>query len=246
MRRTALSAALAAACLAFPALAEPTEVTVRIISQDAKFVGTSMGGVRITLSNAQTGEVLAEGMTEGGTGDTAKIMHSEGRSPDRADASAAAFVTTLDLSEPALVTMEAHGPLGYPGSAMSISQQRWIMPGEAVTAGGGWIAELPGLVIAPDVRMDGPMVQIAAKVSPMCGCPIAPGGLWDAAEYEVEASLWQEGAKLAEAPMTFTAAPGGYSGAIALPGSGRFKLVLFARNTRTGNSGYAETVVERP
>ena len=37
-------------------MAEPTDITVRVLSKDAKFVGTSMGGVRITLRDAETGE----------------------------------------------------------------------------------------------------------------------------------------------------------------------------------------------
>jgi hypothetical protein len=42
-------------------LAEPTVITIRVISKDAKFIGTSMGGMRITLRDAHTGAVLATG-----------------------------------------------------------------------------------------------------------------------------------------------------------------------------------------
>jgi hypothetical protein len=229
--------ALPLLALAAPGLAEPTEVTVRIISQDAKFVGTSMGGVTITLSDGQSGEVLAQGLTEGGTGDTALIMNSEGRSPLRATDDAAAFSTTLDIEQPTLVNLQAHGPENYPQSAIYVSQQRWVMPGEDVTAGGGWIVELPGLVIAPDAVIEGRDVAVSAKVSPMCGCPIAPGGLWPAEEYVVTASLWQDGRQVAEAGMDFASAPGNYEGRIPIPDQGEFELVLFAKNTRSGNSG---------
>jgi hypothetical protein len=46
---------------ALTARAEPTQLEVRVISKGAKFVGTSMGGVLITIRNADTGELLAEG-----------------------------------------------------------------------------------------------------------------------------------------------------------------------------------------
>lgn len=235
---------LAALALAAPAMAEPTEIVVRAISQDAKFVGSSMGGARVTLRDAASGEVLAEGLTEGGTGDTALIMNSAGRSPLRASEDAASFTATLDIEQPVLVNLEVRGPMGYPDSALAVTQQRWIMPGVDVSAGGGWVVELNGLVIAPELSLVGGTVAIKAHVSPMCGCPIAPGGLWPAEEYELTASLWQEGEQLAEAGMDFASAPGNYEGSIALPGAGRFKLVLFARNTRSGNSGYVERLIE--
>ncbi|MGI9294983.1 MAG: hypothetical protein ACR2PS_13455, partial [Pseudomonadales bacterium] len=45
------------------ARAEPTEISVHVLSRDAKFVGTSMGGARVVIENVQTGEVLAQGLT---------------------------------------------------------------------------------------------------------------------------------------------------------------------------------------
>ena len=49
-----------------PAIAEPTQVTVRVISRDAKFVGDGTGGARVTLRAAASGRVLASGTTTGG------------------------------------------------------------------------------------------------------------------------------------------------------------------------------------
>ncbi len=46
-----LSCLLLAASAA-PGWAEPTAVTVRVIARDAKFIGTSMGGARVTLREA--------------------------------------------------------------------------------------------------------------------------------------------------------------------------------------------------
>ena len=42
------------------ASAEPTEITVRVLGKDSKFVGTSMGGMRIVLRDAVTGEIDQE------------------------------------------------------------------------------------------------------------------------------------------------------------------------------------------
>lgn len=220
-----------------PALAEPTDVVVRVIAQDAKFVGSSMGGVHIVLRDPKNGTVLAEGRTEGGTGNTARIMKSDGRSPVRADGSEAAFATTLDISKPTLVEIDAYGPLDYPESAVRVSQQRWVMPGEDATIGDGWTVELPGLVVDPKTKVEGLSVSVSAKVMPMCGCPIAPGGLWPSDEYEVSVTAWQDGSRHAESKLAFDTAPGVFAGDIRLPAEGRYELTVFALNTRTGNSG---------
>jgi hypothetical protein len=58
---------LSLVALTAPAIAsaEPTEITVRVLAKDSKFVGTSMGGMRIILRDAHTGEILATGLTQG-------------------------------------------------------------------------------------------------------------------------------------------------------------------------------------
>ena len=90
------------------ALAEPTEIVVRVLGNDSKFIGTSMGGMRVTLRDAQTGEILATGLTQGATGDTRRIMHEDGgRRAQLSDDSAAKFVATIDLDEPRLIEVEA-------------------------------------------------------------------------------------------------------------------------------------------
>jgi len=232
--------ALISLAFAVPSMAEPTAVTVRVIATDAKFIGTSMGGVRVVLREVASGKVLAQGVTAGGTGDTPKIMQAQGRSPMRAGEGVAAFTTTIDLSVPTLIAATIEGPLGHPGSQLSATQQRWIMPGKPVTEGDGWVIELPGLVITPQAAREDGKVAVSAKVELMCGCPITPGGLWDAADYAVQATLWQGGRQVAAADLAFVTAPGGYKGEIALPDKGAYRLVLFARNVRTGNSGLSE------
>lgn len=223
--------------------AEPTRVLVRVISQDAKFVGSSMGGVRIVLRNARSGAVLAQGRVEGGTGDTARIMQAAGRSPQRSDKSTAAFAATVDIAQPELVEVEAYGPLAYPASAVRVTQQRWLIPGADAAGGDGWTLELPGLVIEPYVRVTGRKAHVEAKVQPMCGCPIAPDGLWPAAEYEVTAWVRGKGKQKAARRLAFAKAPGLFSGDVELPAGSSHELVIVARNTRTGNSGVRTATV---
>ncbi len=236
----------AAMLLAPPALAEPTPVTVHVISQDAKFVGDSTGGAQVILRDAESGRILAEGVTKGGTGNTDRIMQSAGRSPLRATPDAAAFHATLDIVRPTLVELEVRGALDRPGSAVRVTAQRWMMPGVPVTTGDGWSIELPGLAVTPTARIEPESLPVTAKVEPKCGCPLTPGGLWDAADYQVEASLWQEDRQDRKVVLAFATAPGGFAGTLPRPAAGGYTLVLFARNTVTGSSGLGRIEVQIP
>ena len=66
MRTHRYKLAVVAGLAAFSAAAhaEATDIVVRVLSKDAKFIGTSMGGMRVTLRDAHTGEILATGLTQ--------------------------------------------------------------------------------------------------------------------------------------------------------------------------------------
>lgn len=237
-----MSKALTIACLglfasAAPAMAEPTEVMVRVLAADAKFIGSSMGGMNVTLEDARTGAILASGKTEGGTGDTGAIMSAAGRSSLRAQGDAAGYLAVVDIDRPTLVELSVEGPIGHPASSVRASVQRWIMPGQDVTRGDGWVVEAPGIVISNSVTQSGLTMTLAPKIELLCGCPITPGGPWKAADYVVVASLWREDERFGEANLAFTESPGRYSGALTAPGPGRYTLFVHAQNRVTGNSG---------
>ncbi len=222
---------------AMPAFAEPTRVVVRVLSQDGKFVGDHTGGARVTLRDAQSGRTLAQGVTKGGTGDTDRIMRANGRSPLIQTDGAATFDAIVDIVEPTLVDLEAAGPLGRPRSLIKVTSRRWIVPGEPVDVGNGWMVELPGLAITPTASRDGSAVMVRAKVELTCGCPITPGGEWDASEYKVIATVWSGGRKLTETPLPFKESPGVFGGPVNVPSSTKAQIYVSAVNTRTGNSG---------
>ncbi len=174
--------ALAVLLSAAPAFAVPTPVTVRVLSQGAKFIGTGMGGMDVELADAATGKTLARGRIEGGTGDTAKIMPGAPRGTPMADANTAGFSATLDIAEPRQVRVTVSGPMKPAGVVVSKAETRWLIPGQPVV-GDGWVVELPGLALTAH-REGG---QIVVDVSMLCGCPIAPGTLWDEKRFEVKA-----------------------------------------------------------
>ncbi len=174
--------ALILVAAATPALALPTPVTVRVLSQGAKFIGTGMGGVDVVLADAATGAPLAQGRIEGGTGDTAKIMNGSPRGTPMADANTARFDAMIDISEPKEIRVAVMGPMKPTGVAVAKIETRWLIPGQPVV-GDGWVVDLPGLALTAR-REAG---QVVADVSMLCGCPIAPGTLWDEKRFELKA-----------------------------------------------------------
>ncbi len=242
----ALFAVLAA--FAADARAEPTDIVVRVLSKDAKFIGTSMGGMRVTLRDAHTGEVLATGITQGSTGDTERIMHeSAGRRAQLSDATSAKFSVTLDLEEPRLIEAEAYGPLGQLQAANRVVASQWVIPGRGPAGGDGWVLEIPGFavdVLAPPahVRLAGAdQVDVRANVVMMCGCPIEPAGLWNADKYEVQAIVSRDGKQVARLPMRYAGEASQFAASVPVDAAGTYDVLVYAYDPANGNTGLDRT-----
>lgn len=245
--KTVKAAALAACVIgvSVPCSAEPTDITVRVISRGAKFIGSSMGGVRITIRDADTGEILAQGLTKGGTGNTGLIMkqaHKRGGVLSTKDA--AKFSARLDLKEPRRIRVTALGPLAQRQSANHVSAVQWVVPGKHLTGGNGWLLEMPGFVVdvlAPPthVRLTGVprTVQLKANVTMMCGCPIEPGGLWDAKRYEVKALVKRNGQAAGTLAMAYAGATSQFAGSLKVEMPGTYEAVVYAYDASNGNTG---------
>ena len=132
----------------FSAEKVPTKVTVRVVSKDSKVIGSGVGGAYIRIKNLETGEVLAQGKQEGGTGDTDRIMvrpHRRGEvlygTPD-----AAFFQAEILLDKPTNVEIYTEAPLGYPHNIQKGSKTLTLIPGKHIL-GEGVIIELNGLIV---------------------------------------------------------------------------------------------------
>lgn len=121
---------------------------VHAVSRDAKLLGTHVGGARITIREAATDKVLAEGVQQGGSGDTKRIMvepHRRGAvlydTPD-----AAGFLATVTLERPTVVEISAEGPLGHAQATQRTSKTLLLVPGEDVL-GDGVVLEIHGFIL---------------------------------------------------------------------------------------------------
>ena len=252
LKRVLVLLSFASVLVAGLAAAEVTKVVVRVKSRDAKFVGTSMGGARVVIREAGTGEVLARGVTRGGTGNTKRIMVEPWpRRQALSDASAAKFEAELDLSEPVFVTVEVHAPLAQKQSAVTASTQLWLIPGKHI-AGDGVLIEVPGFVVdiltpqTPDrvkIESGEATIPIKANVVMMCGCPVTEGGLWDAQNYQVAARLKHNGVLTAEIPLAVTEKASLFAGEAKVSEPGTYEIIVYAYDEQMGNTGVDKAIV---
>ena len=85
---------------------------------------------------------------------------------------------------------------------------------------------------------------LSAKITLMCGCPIEPGGHWDAGEYEVLATLSRGGKTVATLPLVYAGTPSMFAATASSLPAGRYRLLLTAHNASTGNTGVVGRDVE--
>ena len=217
---------------------------VRAVSRDAKVIGTKVGGARITIRDDATGEVLAQGIQEGETGNTDQIMvRPRKRGVPLFDAPATAgFLATLMIKSPTVVQVTAEGPLAAPQSIQRVSKTLLLVPGQDVL-GDGIVLEIHGFIVtlvapAPDARhMLGEAPEVRAIVTLTCGCPTEPGGLWDADKIKVVARLLREGRVEDEVPLKYAGVSSTFGGRVTLKSPGPYELEVLAMDAANANFG---------
>lgn len=237
MKRTMMSAL--AVMLALPLLAVPTTVTVRAISHDAKVIGSGVGGARITIREIANGRLLAQGLQEGGTGDTAKIMkepHARRGAPYAAGEATAAFVASVDIDEPTRVEIVAEGPMKYPQAIQRTSKTMLLVPGQHIT-GEGVLLELHGFIV--DIQ-EATAEKVRIKLNMACGCPIEPAGIWDANAITVVARLVSGKKVVVEKPMKFAGETSIFETSLVDAPAGTWELQVIASDAANANFGLAK------
>lgn len=254
---SALAGATLVAAGCGPDMARGTQTTttrlmVRAVAKDAKVIGDGVGGAKITVRNAETGEVLAEGVQRGGTGDTQAIMKEprpRGLTAYGSDPEAAGFLAELSLTEPTRVEVTAEGPLEPSHARQTTSKTLLLVPGHHIV-GEGVILELNGFRVelleptgdAP--RTSGEMLDVRARVTMMCGCPTEPGGLWDSSGYTIVARLVGDGGVVQQVDLGFSGETSVFEGRLPLESPGTFALEVFAVDETKRNTGMARRELE--
>ncbi len=230
----------------FQAFAEPTNVSVRVLGKGSTFVGSGTGGMQITLTDADSGEVLAEGPTVGTSGDGNRIMGSARHRDDvlHTDGSAV-FTAVLDIEEPTLVRLRAFGPIEREGNQIEVTSSHWVLPGKHLTAGNGWLVEVPGFLIEPIWPTDEKEIDenlplkdtFRTHITPMCGCAIKPGGHWPPERYEVTVNLLRNGKTSSSFELAYGGQPSLYSAPLTLNKTGEYEAIISIYDPKNGNAG---------
>ena len=238
-----LSILLSYALLAFSI---PTRLTVRAKAKDAKFVGSSIGGALILVKNAQTGELLAKGLTRGSTGNTNLMMRTPyGRWQKLSDDKTARFEALLDIKEPVFISIEAQSPYGKKQATTIVSTQMWLIPGKHII-GDGVVLEIPGFIVDVLSPRTHQFISLADHKEPMllranmvmmCGCTISKGGLWDGSSYEVKALVKINGKSPQSIPLYITEEDNIFEGKLSLQEKGIYEVTIYGYDVKTGNTG---------
>ena len=224
-----------------------TRVMIRVVAHDAKIIGSSVGGARVTVRDARTGSLLARGVQEGGTGDTQRLVVEPRTRGQRVfdTAGAGGYLAELELTRPTQVRIEVEGPVGTPQASQRASRTMVLVPGYDVV-GEGVILELYGFTVelqdpSGDLH-DAPGTEIAvrARVTMLCGCPTEPGGLWDSSKYTIEARIVRDDVVLETAPLAYAGETSVYEGRIAVPAEDGLSLQILAIDPSTANFGMIE------
>src|ERR1700730_12062338 len=230
--------------------AKETKVMIRAIARDAKVIGTHVGGARITVRDVATGEILAQGMQQGGTGDTDVIMkkpHTRGmavyNTPD-----ASGYLAVLHLDKPTVVEISAEGPLGNAQATQRSSKTMLLVPGEDVL-GEGILLEIHGFIITPiaplqDAKVKaGSPFEVRATVTMACGCPTEPDGLWDANKIRVVARLLRDGKVESEIPMAYAGVHNAFHVEVPVTATGPMELQVLALDPGSANFGMTREAI---
>lgn len=218
-----------------------TGLKVLVRADDAKFIGSGVGGMTIVVRDVATGAVLAEGGITGPTGETEVLMQApqtRGRSATVGDP--ASFQAELGLARPTRVEIGVTGPLGVAQSIQSAAVTLWLIPGQDRVEN-PVILHLPGLITELlDYTVDDGQLSVTASVTMICGCPVTVEGLWPAADFRAVVQLYRGDQLVSAGVMGFTGTDNEFAGTLDLPGPGDFDMIVHAYQISTGNAGAYE------
>jgi len=171
---------------------QPTTVVVRVVAHGAMVLGREVGGARITITDVETGSILATGLQQGEAGDQNQIMRTPRmlEEPIYSSRPSAAFTTTLQLQNPTVVEISAEGPLDYPASSQRTSKTLLLVPGEDLI-NDGIVLHLYGYLVhierptphEPLIGKDD--IKLRASVRTLSGSLIRPHGDWDSRKIRI-------------------------------------------------------------
>ncbi|MGR3278426.1 hypothetical protein ACSYAD_25350 [Acaryochloris marina NIES-2412] len=236
-----------------------TAIVVRPQAHGGKFLGDDIGGALITIKDAQTGSLLAEGLTQGGSGQllpdygmdaSLTAIATPGQAPQWVHAvlGTSQFCAELPLQRPTLLEISAYGPIGGLQSAHRATILEWVAPGQNLASGAGVVIVIPGLlvqVLTPSthskITSDSALIDFSANVTMMCGCPIEESSPWPFNDFVVTANIhnvsqnsWQE------LDMAYSGTTSLFTVKTRITGTGDYLVTIDAQQISISNGGLGQ------
>jgi len=239
-----------------------TSLLVRVQALGGKFLGPDIGYSLVTIRDVLTGNVLAQGLAEGDsgqlvtsaappagattgtivTGSTFQWLVPTSGSPSPT----AGLQADFDLDQPMLVEISADTLTNGMPNGHRVAAQTWLVPGVDAVAEPGLVLTIPGLnvqILTPNVLQPASSpLKVEAWVTMMCGCKISDTTDWRTDEFTVTAmAIDAEGNCAASKAMTLQQTSV-FCVELTLP-SGDYQLVVTAVQGATSNQGSASMFI---
>jgi hypothetical protein len=246
-----------------------TSITVRVQAKGGKFLADDIGGSEVTIRDAQTGERLGGGLALGTDSGNLSTTYTTNASLSAIvtpavppaeptiqwlspDTNTSGLTVDLPISRPTLLAITALGPLGGLQSTHRTTVTQWIVPGQTLDEGPGFVVELAGLLVqvmepATHLAIESNSlpytIPFLVNVTMMCGCQIADNQPWIPSDFQVTAEINQVGSSGPPLQMVTLGFPGTspslFAGSWCLPAgsTGFYQAVITAVQKSTGNTG---------
>jgi len=182
----------------------PTSILVRTQANGGMFIGPDAGYTYVTIRDAGTQAVLAQGLA---LGDSGKLVtksetgigpvpiYTPGKSAPMfvyAKPSTAGLMATVDLASPTEIEITVEGMMNGTPNGSSVTGTFLISPGQPVETGIVFVMYGLRVGIVEPVTPAKPTnpFQLQAWVTMACGCQIKPDTLWLPEEFTVSAELF--------------------------------------------------------
>jgi hypothetical protein len=84
-------------------------------------------------------------------------------------------------------------------------------------------------------------IDIEANIVMGCGCPIAPGGLWDASAMEIKGIVSRGDEQVGGFDLTYAGRKSRFQGKIEVSEPGVYEALVYVYDPKNGNTGLDRT-----